>query len=540
MTRHVLTACVVALSLASFSRADEKLLRARIDEGIAAGRPNFASLAAPMSDDAEFFRRIHLDLTGTLPTAADARSFLADTIADKREKLIDKLLASPEHARHLAHHFDVMLMERRADKHVTKAQWHEYLRASFADNKPWDQLVREIVSADGVDPATRPAAKFYLDRLGEPHLLTRDLSRLLLGMNLQCAQCHDHPLIPHYKQDDYYGLFAFLNRSFVFTDPKTKTSVFAEKADGDVTFVSVFDPGKLTKSTGPRMPKLTPIKEPEVEKGKEYEVAPAKDVRPVPKYSRRAQLATHMTAPENVQFRRNIANRLWAMMMGRGLVDPLDRDHPANPPSHPLLLDLLAEDIASHQFDIRGLLREIALSQTYQRSSLPPEGKEVPSDSFAVALLKPLSPEQFAWSLMQATGFTDAERLALGAKLTEPALYAKQSAAATPIIAMFAAPAGQAESFAPTLNQALFVSNGPAIRGLLTARPGNLADRLAKLTDADAIADELWLSVLTRRPSDAERRAIADYLNKRPTDRPAAIADMIWALVASAEFRFNH
>lgn len=543
MSHHPFPACGLALGCVILLTSDavaEMPLRQRIDEAIAAGRPNFAELAAPLADDAEFVRRIYLDLTGTIPSGAEARAFLADEDASKREKLIDKLLASPEHARHLAHVFDVMLMERRADKHVPKPQWHEYLRSSFAANKPWDQLVREIVSADGAEAATRPAAKFYLDRLGEPHLLTRDLSRLFLGMNLQCAQCHDHPLIPHYKQDDYYGLFAFLNRSFVFTDPKTKQSVFAEKADGDVTFVSVFDPGKLTKSTGPRMPKLTPIKEPEVEKGKEYDVAPAKDVRPIPKYSRRGQLAVHMTAAENVQFKRNIANRLWALMMGRGLVDPVDRDHPSNPPSHPQLLDLLGEEFATNKFDIRAFLRELALSKTYQRSSLPPAGKEVPADSFAVALLKPQSPEQFAWALMQATGFTDAERLVLAKTLTEPTLYAKQAAAAGPVIGMFAAPAGQPEGFQPTLDQALFLANGNAVRGWLAIRPGNLAERLTKLADANALAEELWLSVLTRQPTDDERRAIADYLSKRPADRAVAIQEMTWSLLASAEFRFNH
>ncbi|OAI51367.1 hypothetical protein AYO44_00735 [Planctomycetaceae bacterium SCGC AG-212-F19] len=543
MSRHPLPACVLALAVLLLlidDAAAQVPLHQRIDEAIAAGLPNFAELAAPLADDAEFLRRIYLDLTGTIPTAADVRSFLADNDAAKREKLIDKVLASPEHARHLAHVFDVMLMERRPDKHVTKPLWHEYLRSSFAANKPWDQLVREIVSADGADAALRPAAKFYLDRLGEPHLLTRDVSRLFLGMNLQCAQCHDHPLIPHYKQDDYYGLFAFLNRSFVFTDPKTKQSVFAEKAEGDVTFVSVFDPGKLTKSTGPRMPKLTPIKEPDVEKGKEYDVAPAKDVRPIPKYSRRAQLAVHMTAAENVQFNRNAANRLWALMMGRGLVDPVDRDHPSNPPSHPQLLDMLGEEFAAGKFDVRAFLRELALSKTYQRSSLPPAGKEVPADSFAVALLKPLAPEQFAWALMQATGFSDAERLVLAKNLTEPALYAKQAAAAGPVIGMFAAPAGQAEGFQPTLDQALFLANGNAIRGWLAPRPGNLAERLAKLTDANEFADELWLSVLTRKPTDEERRGLAEYLSKRPADRAAAIQDLIWSLVASAEFRFNH
>src|SRR5262249_15432142 len=144
---------------------------------------------------AEFLRRVFLDLTSTIPTADEARAFLANTATDKRAKLIDQLLASPEHARHIATVLDVMLMERRPDKHVPRAQWLEFLRTSILANKPWDQLVAEILAADGTDAKTRPAAKFYLEREADPNVLTRDISRLFLGMNFQCCQCHDHPLV---------------------------------------------------------------------------------------------------------------------------------------------------------------------------------------------------------------------------------------------------------------------------------------------------------------------------------------------------------
>src|SRR5262249_895351 len=241
------------------------------------------------------------------------------------------------------------------------------------------------------------------------------------------------------------------------------------------------------------------------------------------------------------QFKRNIANRLWALMMGRGLVDPVDRDHASNPPSHPELLDLLANEMAEMKFDIRAFLRELALSKTYQRASEPPkDAKEVPPESFAVANLKPLMPEQFAWSLLQASGFSDAERLALGKNATEPALYAKQSAAAAPIVGMFAAPAGMPEGFQPTLNQALFVATGNAIGGLVGVRKGNVADRLGKVQEPDQIAEELYLSILTRRPSAKESREVSEFLKSRTKDRAGALQDLMWALLASAEFRFNH
>jgi hypothetical protein len=519
----------------------EPPLHHRIDHAIAATQSNFAQRAAGLSSDAEFLRRIYLDLTGTIPTATEARAFLKDASPGKRQALVDRLLASAEHARHFATVLDVMLMERRPDKYVPRAAWLEYLRDSVAANKPWDQLAREILSSDGADNKTRPAAKFYLERDAEPNLVTRDISRLFLGTNLQCCQCHDHPRIDDYKQAHYYGLFAFLNRSSLVVDQKMKLAVLSEKADGEVTYQSVFDPAKATKSTGPRLPEGAPLKEPAAEKGKEYLVAPAPKTRAVPRFSRRALLGPALASAGNEAFKRNIANRLWALMMGRGLVHPLDLDHSANPPSHPELLKLLADDIADRKFDLRGFLRELALSQTYQRSSEKPAGgKEPEVASYTVALLKPLSPEQLAWSLMQATGLSDAERQALGKQATEAAQYARLSPNVVPFVQTFGSGAGKAEEFDARLEHALFLANGSNVRGWLTPRPGNLIDRLEKLPNTDALAEELYFSVFTRLPSAEERREVADFLETHSKNRGAALQDMAWALLASAEFRFNH
>src|SRR5262245_54286268 len=250
-------ASVSILAIASIAHA-QLTLSQRIDNHVA------KALKAPpsaRSSDDEFLRRVYLSLTGVIPTAEDARAFFADSSADKRAKLVDQLLASEGYARHLTNLFDVLLMDRRPDKHVKRPEWRDFLQKSFADNKPYDQFVREILSADGTDPKTRPAAKFYLDRDGELNVLTKDISRLFLGMNLHCAQCHDHPLVDAYKQDHYYGVLAFLNRSYIFADKGTKTSVYAEKGEGDVTFQSVFV-AKVTKSTGPRLPEGKAIEEP--------------------------------------------------------------------------------------------------------------------------------------------------------------------------------------------------------------------------------------------------------------------------------------
>ena len=526
--------------LTMLSSVRAQTLHERIDAQIAA-RPNFSAMAAPIAGDAEFLRRLTLDLTGTIPTATEAREFLADKTADKRAKMIDRLLASPEHSRHMAAVFDRMIMERRGDQHVTRVQWEDYLRDAFAAKRPWDELVREILAADGTDPKLRPAAKFSLDRAGDPNVITRDIARLFLGMNLHCAQCHDHPLVNDYKQEHYQGVYAFLNRSFLFKAGKGQ-SVIAVKAEGEVSYQCRCDPSKATKTTAPRMPGRPAVAEPKFEKGQEWTVAPAKDVRPVPKFSRRAQLAGQVTDSANERFRRNAANRFWALMMGRGIVHPLDMDHGRNPPSHPELLKLLADEFALMKFDTRTFMRELALSQTYQRSSeLPASVKDVPAESFAVGILKPLSPEQFARSLMQGTGLTDAERLALGKGLTEPALAARIAPNVRAFVQTFGSQAGQPEdrAFDVTIDQTLFLNNGGTVRTWLASRPGNLTARLLTLKDDKAAVEELYLSVLTREPSEEERGEFTTYLKDRP-DRPAAFQELEWALLTSAEFRFNH
>lgn len=504
-------------------------LHVRIDALIAAGHPEYDRHAAPLADDAEFLRRVYLDLAGTVPSAAGARVFFADPSPDKRRALVDRLLADPAHPRRLAEHFDVVFMERRRDAKVPRAAWEDYLQAAFAANTPYDRLVRDLLSADGADPKARAAAKFFLDRNMEPDVVVRDLGRVFLGRDLRCAQCHDHPLVDDYKQEHYHGLLAFVSRSFLFPNAEAPAAVLAEKADGEVNFVSVFDAKKTQKMTGPRLPGAEPVTEPAVVKGKEYTVAPANGVRPVPAYSRRGQLAGRLTAPDNPAFARTAVNRVWALMLGRGLIHPLDMDHPGNPPSHPELLDLLAAEFVAHGYDVKWLLREIARTKTYQRSSAAPsQGDELPADRYLVGILKPLSAEQFARAAVRATGPSTPE----AEKDVAPKLAAFRRT-------FGGAPGEPDTGTAPTLDQALFLKHGAAVRGLAARRAGNLTDRLAGLSDPSAVADELFLSVLTRLPSADERGDVAAALAGAP-DRGAALAEVVWAVAVSAEFRFNH
>ena len=535
-----LSGSVVAAAVAVWAAGPAPApLAVGIDRLVAAGHPGFDQQAAPPATDAEFLRRVTLDLAGTIPSAAEVRAFLADRDPDKRARRIDRLLAGPGFARRMAQVYDVWFMERRKDEKVTRAAWEAFLRASAVANTPYDRLVRDILSADGAAPAARGPAKFYLDRDAEPHLVTRDIGRLFLGRDWQCAQCHDHPTITDYTQADYHGLFAFLNRSFLFPAPTVPTAVLAEKADGDVTFMSVFDRAKRSHTARPRLPDGDPVVEPPPLKGREYTVAPAKDVRPVPAFSRRARLAGRVVG--HPAFARTAANRLWALLVGRGLVHPLDLDHDDNPPSHPELLALLADEFAAHQFDVKWLVRQIARSAAYQRSSEVPAGwQAVPPDRLLVADLRPLSPEQFAYAVLQATGRTDAERAKLGPVATTAAVDAALAPRVQAFRAVFAAAPGQAEDgFSASLDQTLFLKFGPAVRGLLEPKAGTLTGRLATLTDDGAVADELFLCVLGRFPTTDEQADVAAAL-AGATNRPAAVAEAAWAVLASAEFRFNH
>lgn len=813
-------ACWFAVSAGAASKsvvpAAPAPLHERIDTLI---ESEFAGPLTPPASDADFLRRAYLDLTGMIPTADAARAFFADTAPDKRARLVDRLLATPQHARHLAIFFDLTLMERRPQKHVDVGAWQQFLFQSCLTNKPWHHLAREILAADGAEEATRVAARFNLDREADPNLLTRDTGRIFFGMNLACAQCHDHPNVPDYLQRDYHGLFAFFNRTYLFTRDRDKKAFVAEKAEGDVTFASVFT--KESGATRPRLPGGAQLTEPSFPRFAEYVVPPdAKDknLRPVPKFNRRAELAKAATESNNRAFNRNIVNRLWALLMGRPLVAPVDELHSQNPAAYPALLDLLAAEFAAGGYDTRAFLRELALTRAYGRSFELPAGvssprglavtwvpvlearqrqltndiatgevelkqlqeriaaqrkamqpvadelaktnaavaevrktcdpavnahraaeldlakkrdalksvqdaqakldealAKLPGDkeltasvdklkarvtdlnkeieaaakdvatkdtaakpmrekltsaeataaavrerwaaedakllaldaeliaattrwqdaktsakhverqletaraiaecdrlkreveqtkaalakrtptversaaletklaadtkafveaadklsamlekSFAVGAFAALTPEQLAWSMMRAAGVVGAHELAGAAEFdkklpptdankADPARLAERSKAAEQytwdklkggaagFAPLFGAGAGEPQdAFFATADQALFLNNGSMVRSWLAPSAENLTERLGKLADARALAEELYLSVLTRLPKEAEAAAVQKQLAAREKEKPAVVQELAWGLLTSAEFRFKH
>jgi len=342
--RSLIVALIVLTATTTF--AQEEPLHEHIDRQLAD-----AAAGTAVCSDAEFLRRASLDLIGQPPSADDVRAFIADESPDKRQQVVDRLLNSPECDRHLTTTLDVMLMERHRNQHVPQDDWHSWLFEQVRQRRSWTEIVREVLQADGDDPASRPPARFFLDRQSEPHQLTRDVGRIFFGRDLQCAQCHNHPLFDDYLQADYQGLHAFLAPGYpVVKKVKKKegdkettkdVTVHGEKAGSDLTFESVFFEG-TTRRTGPRLPDAISITEQFVYPGDEYNVEPAEGVKAVPKFSRRALLAEHATSGN-------------------------DLHHFENPPADPELLRILGEQFAAMDFDIREFLREIALSQVYQR-----------------------------------------------------------------------------------------------------------------------------------------------------------------------------
>jgi len=519
---RLLAALILACTFAPAARSAEPL-HDRIDAIIdAKAKAENATVAAP-ADDAEFLRRAYLDFAGTIPPVSVTKSFLSDTSTSKRAKLIESLLNSPTYATHMADLFNVALMERLGDS----PEWSKYLRKSFAKNKPYDQMVREMLRADSRDTKT-VGASFWISKRLENYgqnpvdysALTRDVGRLFLGKNFQCCECHDHLFIDDYKQQHFQGLHTFFKNTFL-----TKTGVAEKPTTEKHPFASVFT--KVQMATGPSLPGMMMIDIPMFAKGMEFTVPPDRKTNEpgVPKFSTLQAISEQLPTAKNTDFTRNAVNRIWFAVMGRGLVHPLDLHHSRNQASHPELLTLLADEFVANKFDIKWLVGELALTKTYQRSSVVVAGKDTPDARlFAVALEKRLSADQLLTAMLAAT-----ENDAKTADTLQPKF-----------LKAFANQAREPEDeIAPSLKGALFVLHDTAVLGLVIAKPGNLVERVAKLDD-DTATNELYLAVLSRKPTEPERAAVTKLLAKHKDKRAEAIGRVAWALLASMEFGVNH
>ena len=489
--------------------------------------------AAARAGDTTLIRRLTLDLVGRIPTPAETKAFVASTAPDRRVQLVERLLASPGFVRHQAAEFDTMLMAG------TRGSVRDYLVRALKENRPWDRIFRELMLPDEKDPARKGAIEFLRQRVKDLDRLTVEVSTTFFGVNVSCAQCHDHPKVEDWKQDHFYGMKAFFARTF------DNGGFLAERDYGEVRFKTTKGQERLARMmflTGKAVETPAALKKPTAaEQKKERELLESfkrkRQAPPPPSFSARAQLVDLVLQPgQSDFFARSIVNRMWHRMFGRGLVMPLDQMHSETPPSHPELMQWLARDLVEHKYDLRRLIRGLVLSKAYARSSRF-EGAAAPLPSyFAVARVRPLTPLQLATSLRLAT----ADPVSLGTgkpEEVERRLEALENSARG-YTREFDQPG---DDFQVSVTEALLFSNSDRLqRDLLGEGGDRLVGRLKQIKDVKEQVDLAVRSVLSRPATADEQRLLGDYLTQRLNRPVEACRQVVWALLTSPEFRFNH
>lgn len=478
-------------------------------------------LPSERCDDSEFIRRASIDLIGTLPTTERVRAFLADATPDKRARLVDELLAHPNWADRWALVW-ADLLRPNPDRVGVKSVYvlDQWLRESFRRNKPYDRFAREILTVRGSTHHDGPAVIFRDRR--EPADVTTTVSQVFMGVRLECAKCHNHPN-ESWSQDDFYRLAAF------FGDVRRKGTGVSPPISGSPEFVYHRPGGKvLHPVTQAVMPPRAP--------------GAADDARVEAGADPRSALADWLTAPENPFFARAAVNRVWGAMMGTGIVNPVDDMRTSNPPSNPALLDALASDFAEHGFDMKQLMRRIANSSVYQRRSTPNETNVADTRHFSRAYRRRMSAEALTDAVADVTGVPNTFQ---GMPPEARALQAWNFKLASDTLDAFGRPDSSEDcpcerNLGTSVVQALHLMHSEGLQTKLAHKEG----RVARLAGGDAsvaeIVDELYLAAYARLPRD-EERAIAEGVFAKPeATRQTATEDLLWALINSAEFVFNH
>jgi hypothetical protein len=526
---------ILALTLGSSSvRAEEKPLRQRIDAEVRAAWQREQLNPVARTDDATFLRRIYLDLAGTIPTSAEVRQFLADGAADKRAKLIDRLLDDPRVAANQATVWDLVLFGRNpAGYDATRRRdvFKKWLTDQFTRNVPYDRWVRDLLLAEQEGPPI-----FYVQYRNQPEDATVAVSRIFLGTQLQCARCHDHPF-EGWTQRDFYGMAAFFSRLVIVEDgPDAKRRyLLGEKSSGDVLFTGPASEQKPGQKGEPIKPKFlggAALAEPVLPKDfKEVPLKPG-TMPPRPTFSRKEKLAAWIATADNPWFARAAANRVWAQFMGRGLVHPVDDLSPKHEPSHPALLNALTEELVAHKFDLKWLIREIVNSEAYQVGATGPTREALPK-WYDRARVRPLSAEEMMAGLAVATGFD--------ASASKPEEKRLPGDTVEYMLRYFGEPTDGRGVFQASLTEHLFLNNADNVRRLIARRKGNLADKVLTSTSPwEARVEELFLAVLSRPPRPEERQRFVAYLGADAKKTEVLVEEAIWVLLNTSEFRFNH
>ncbi len=489
-----------------------------IDEILQADWKAAGITPAPLANERTFLRRVFLDLIGRIPTVAETNDFLGNASADKRTALVDRLLATDEAARNFREIWDALLLGRRNGRREDKRRdngWFEFLETSFKHGRPWNEVVSAIIEARPQRPEDKGALWFLFEQKNEHQQIAEAIAPVIYGTRIDCAQCHDHPLAREIKQGHYWGLVAAFNRSK--NSEKGPPAVTESAVGGFINFTNLkkeSQPAIICMLTGKTIDETRPDPTAKEEDTNER-YHDAKAVVKVPKFSRRSALAKEATT-NNPLLARAFVNHAWALMMGRGIVHPVDEMNSKNPPSHPVLLDWLAQDFASHGYDVRRVIRNIALSSAYQ---LGRSATELPPEAFASAAERPLTAEAMARSAGIASGQSPAdEKLRKTMVETFPDLLPRVTRA--------------------TIQQAMFLANSETFSGIFAPNPALTA--LAQIPSFEERARLVFRQALLRDPDADEIQRAVEYLQSRPDQATEAIGQLLWSLASGPEFLTNH
>ena len=489
-----------------------------------------------LCDDATFVRRAFLDIIGTLPTAAEARSFVADPAKDKRETLVKQLLQRPEYSQFWALKWsDLLRNEEKVLDSTGVEAFHGWMRESFDQGKGIDQFVRELLTARGSTYKNPPAN--YYRALRNPTDRSEATAQLFLGARLRCAKCHNHPF-DRWTQDEYYKFAAL----FDGIDYKVIENKRRDKFDKN-TFV------------GEQEVQLVPerkFKDPRSKKPPEPGLLGSEAVALNAEQDRFEQLADWITGPSNSLFAMVQANRIWYNLMGRGLVNPVDDFRPTNPASHPGLLQALAKDFADHSYDLRHLILRITTSRTYQLSTEADGTNNEDSENYARASMTRLPAEVLLDAAHSALGqpgkFKQYENIkrALAIPGIKGAFLEKNPHHDDRFLHLFGKPPRLLNSDAERLNeislaQAFEMTSGETLSTLLKAKGNRLDQLLSGKLSAEEILAELYWTAINRPPTTEEQEVLLQHIADRPgNERRGALEDISWALLNSKEFLFRH
>jgi hypothetical protein len=508
----------ITLPYAKLERFPALVANNFIDDALAKKWKDLGLLPSPLSSDGEFFRRLHLDVIGTLPEPGEVKAFLADKSADKRARAIDRVLDRPEFVDFWALKWgDLLRINRTALQEKGMWSFHNWVRAQLRDNKTVDEFVRDIITAEGSTFTDGPVNYYQVGRT--PDEWAETTSQVFLGARMQCAKCHHHPF-EKWSQDDYYGMAAFFSR--LGAKPSPEFGIF-----GRESVIYIKNAGEVSH------PRKRTVMKPRPLDGADMD----------DEFDRRRKLAEWMTAKENPFFARNFANRFWGYLMGRGLVEPLDDIRATNPASNPALLDQLAKDFADHRFDLKHLLRTILNSRAWQASSTTLEGNAADGDNthFTRYTTKRLTAEQMADGLDFVTG---AREKYPGLPLGTRAIQLPDSGVRSYLLDVFGRPARQVtceceRAVKPNIAQALHLLNGDFLNRKISDPLGRIEKLLAGKKNPPEAIEEIYLAALGRPPSAEEQSKAAGWVEQAGTFREG-LQDLMWALLNSREFLFNH